>query len=214
MPLGKRQLEVDVLLDLGEPRVVGRRVRHRVDFDRLLAGEVPRGVERVDADVHQRAAAGHRLAEPPLRRVADVEAGVGQDHPRRPHLGGVLRHLDHRLVVRLVPDAVADHQLAAGRLGRRDHLLALLRRVGHRLLAQHVLAGLERADGVLGVHAVGQHDVDDVDVRVVRQAVVVVVGVDVLRVDAVHLRQVPGLLRPPAHEAHQLALLRSWRTPA
>ena len=81
------QLEVDVLLDLGEPRVVRRRVRHRVDFDRLLAGQVPRRVERVDADVHQRAAAGHRLAEPPLRRVADVEAGVGQDHPRRADLG-------------------------------------------------------------------------------------------------------------------------------
>ena len=123
-------------------------------------------------------------------------------------LAGVLRPSDGELVVRLVAAAVGHHQLLVGRLGRRDHLLAVLGRgVGHRLLAQHVLAGLERADRVLGVHAVGQHDVDGLDVRVVGDLVEVLVVVDVLRIDAVDLREPRRLLRAAADEGDDLRLL-------
>jgi hypothetical protein len=47
-----------------------------------------------------------------------------------------------------------------------------------------VLAGLGGADDVFRVHAVGQHDVDDVDLVVVLDLVERVVVVDVLFVDA------------------------------
>jgi hypothetical protein len=202
------QLEVDVLLDFREARIVRGGVHHRVHRHRLFAGEVARRIERVNADVHQRAAARHVLPEPPLFRIADVEPGVRQDDPRRSELR-VPRVGDERLVVRLVAHPVVDHQLAVRRLRRRDHPLAVRRRVGHRLLAEHVLAGLERADRVLRVHAVRQNNVDDVDGRVAGEALVVVVVVDVLRVDAVHLRELLRLLGPAADEPHELRPLAS-----
>ena len=41
---------------------------------------------------------------------------------------------------------------------------------GHGLFAEHVLAGFGGADGVFGVHGVGQGDVDGVDGFVARKA--------------------------------------------
>ena len=55
-----------------------------------------------------------------------------------------------------------DAGLARG-LGDRVHLV---QGHGQRLLAEDVFAGLGRLDGPRGVEAVGQRDVDDVDVRV------------------------------------------------
>ena len=179
--------------------VAGRGVLEGVDGDRFLARQIPRGVERVDADVHQGAATGERLVQAPLLRVADAEAGLAQDDLRLAELL-LARHPDHRHVVRLVPQAIADHQLLPRRLRRRDHRLAVLRRVGHRLLAQHVLAGLVRAHRVLGMHAVGQHDVHDVDVGVVLHPVVRVVAVEAGLRHAVRGRQRLRLGRVAAHQ--------------
>ena len=61
----------------------------------------------------------------------------------------------------------ADHRAdacARGPLGGRDHRLGLRDGVGQRLLAQHVLAGLERGDRDLGVGVARRADVDEVDV--------------------------------------------------
>jgi hypothetical protein len=58
--------------------------------------------------------------------------------------------LPHRIVVNTIGDHQLDIVLPAG----IDHLTALGRRDGHGLFAQHMLAGLGGAHGVLGVHAV------------------------------------------------------------
>ena len=57
----------------------------------------------------------------------------------------------HQAVVRLVLDAVGDHQFAARLVARVDHLLALGDAVGHGLFAEDVLARLRAAHGVFGV---------------------------------------------------------------
>ncbi len=75
-------LEVDGLLDFLEARIARRAVLHAVHLGRFLAREVARGVDRVDADVHHRAAAAHRLLQAPLIGVARVEARLTQDHLR------------------------------------------------------------------------------------------------------------------------------------
>ncbi len=193
------QLEVDGLFDFLEARVVRRRVLHREHLGRFLARQVARRVERVDADVHHRPAAAHRLGEPPLVRVADVETRLAQQHLRPAELAAA-RHLDHGLRIRLVAQAVGNRQLAVGGLRRGDHLLALLHRVGHRLLDEHVLARLVRADGVLGVHVVRQHDVHGVDVGVVGDAVVRVVRVQARLRHPVLRGQLACLVEIAAHE--------------
>ncbi|MEG8037531.1 hypothetical protein QP157_20095 [Sphingomonas sp. LR61] len=53
-----------------------------------------------------------------------------------------------------------------GGCGSGGHRLGLFDGVRERLLAQDVLAGLERGDRDLDVRRSGRHDVDDVDVRV------------------------------------------------
>ena len=61
----------------------------------------------------------------------------------------------------------ADHRADAagpGALGGRGHGARLGDGVGERLLAQHVLARLERRDGDLGVGVTRGADVDEVDV--------------------------------------------------
>jgi hypothetical protein len=53
---------------------------------------------------------------------------------------------------------------AAATSGGVGHRLGLLDGVGQRLLAQHVLAGLQRRDGDLGVRVARGANVDEVDV--------------------------------------------------
>jgi hypothetical protein len=73
-----------------------------------------------------------------------------------------------------------------------------------------MLAGLEGADRVLGVHRVGEHDVNDVDLRVVLECVVVLVVVDVLRVESVlfddRRRLLGGVAADEGDELRVLAL--------
>ena len=71
-----------------------------------------------------------------------------------------------------------------------------------------MLPRVERANGVLRVHAVGEDVVDDVDLIVVFDRVVVFVVVNVLRIDAVFLRGVIRLIRMPAHQRGRFRKLR------
>jgi hypothetical protein len=65
-----------------------------------------------------------------------------------------------RLVDGVVVALVADFEHLAGAPRRRPHTLAALDVPGHHLLAQHVQAGLEAADGDLGVHPERRRDDD------------------------------------------------------
>ncbi len=93
--------------------------------------------------------------------------------------------LDGLEVGGLVVAAVGDHELDVGGLAGGDHGFAIGDGGGHGLLAKDVLAGLGGADGVLGVHGVGQGDVDGVDGGVVGDFVEVFVVVDGAGGDAV-----------------------------
>ena len=74
--------------------------------------------------------------------------------------------------------AVGDHELDVGGFAGGDHGFALGNAGGHGLFAEDVLAGLGGADGEVGVHGVGQGDVDGIDGGVVEDVVEVVVVVD------------------------------------
>ncbi len=57
--------------------------------------------------------------------------------------------------------------------------------IGHRFFTEDMFPGLGGADGVFGVHAVGEDDVDDVDVGIVFDGVIVVVVVNIFGIDAI-----------------------------
>ena len=159
-------------VDLGQ-RLDAAVDRHRHDFDGLGAEQIARGVDAVDADVVERAAAegllradvtaphGHRERRVEVLRLAD---------PALPH------EVDHPQVDLLEVQAVGDHQLDAVLGAGGDHPLALGGGHRHRLLAQDVDAGARGANRILRVLRVGQRDVDRVDVLEAGLVVVVVVG--------------------------------------
>ena len=66
---------------------------------------------------------------------------------------------------------MADHQALAALLGGGHHGLALLQRDRHRLLAQNVLAGLQRLDADLGVKRIGHTHGNRVDLRIGQQLI-------------------------------------------
>ena len=81
-----------------------------------------------------------------------------------PAVGHQLPGQRHR---RHPPVVEADHAAHPGRarpVGRGHHRARLVDRVGQRLLAQHVLAGVQRGDGDLGVRVAGRAHVDERDV--------------------------------------------------
>jgi hypothetical protein len=64
------------------------------------------------------------------------------------------------------------HQEPVVLVGHVEGTLDLPRVPAQRLLAQHMLAALQRADAPLDVQRVGQGDVDDLDVGVLQQLLV------------------------------------------
>jgi hypothetical protein len=201
-PGGEAHLPVDPVLDITEPGIAAIGRFHRADRDRLLPRQIACGVEAVDADVHQRAAARQGPVEPPLAGLG-METVLGGDQRRAADETGL--HQRHGMqVVRLEMAAIADHQLALRLGGRRDHRLRFGRGYRHRLLAQHMLARLERADRIFGMHAVGQHDIDQVDVGIVRDPVIVAIVVAVRPGDAILRAELLELGRRAAHQPTQL----------
>jgi hypothetical protein len=73
---------------------------------------------------------------------------------------------------------VGNHQLYVGGLAGGDHCFGIGDCGAHGFFAEDVLAGFGGADGVLGVHVVGERDVDGVDGLVVADFVHVFVAVD------------------------------------
>src|SRR4051812_47924857 len=141
----------------------------------------------VAADVHQRSAL--ELGQPAdVPRVGQVEAERRAD-VAQPARHAVAHEPLERLRLRVEAPHERLHQHAAGALGRVERRLDLRRAARQRLLAQHVLAGLERPDRPRHVQRVGQRVVDGIDLRVGQQRLV----------GAVHARDpVLGRVRPPA----------------
>ena len=164
---------------------------------------IARRLQGVDADVHQRSASRQRFVQPPLGWISDVEAVVGQNDLDWPEVL-LARHADGLLVVGFVAAAVRHHQLTVGFARGVDHLLTVGRRIRHRLFRQDMFARLMSANGVLGVHSVGEHDVNNVDLRIVLDRVVVLIVVDILRVHSVAQSQFVRFVGMAADQSHHL----------
>jgi len=170
----------------------------------LFAGEIAAGVEGVNADVVERAAAGEGFAATPLA-FADVEAEGALDGLDLAEVA-VANELDGAQIGRLIVAAIGDHQFLVCGLAGGDHLLAVFNAGGHGLFTEHVLAGLGGADGVLGVHGVGERDVDGIDSGVVRDLVERFVAVDGTGWDVVLGGDLLGLVAMAADEGSDLGV--------
>ena len=170
----------------------------------LFAGEIAGGVERVDADIHQRAAAGEFFVETPLAgSFIETEGGFdGLDLAD----GAGANEIDGLEVGGLEVAAIGDHELDVGGFAGGDHPLTLGDIDGHGLFAEDVLAGLGRANGEVGVHGVGQRDVDGVDSFVGDDGIEVVVGVDGGFGDSVVGGDAEGLVAMAADERRDLGV--------
>ena len=121
--------------------------------------------------------------QPPLLR-ADVEAEGGLDLLDIAD-GSVANELDGGEVGGFEVAAVGDHELDVGGLAGGDHGFGFGDADAHGFFAEDVLAGFGGAEGVFGVHGVGQGDVDGIDFVIVSKAVHILVVVDIGFGDAV-----------------------------
>ena len=105
-------------------------------------------VDDVRAGVVHRTAAvalqGLPIPAPSERMIGDARLHDAPQHPGRDHLA----YLHHVAVIAVVLEH--GEQPAGGR-GRRGHVGGRRQVGSHRLFADHVLAGAQRGDGVLGV---------------------------------------------------------------
>ena len=150
------------------------------------ADHVVRRLEDVHADVDHRPAALEVLAaeHAPVRDAAAAQA-PGADVEDLPERARRRSGRGSACVLRLEAVLEADDQLlAAAAWPRRPSAAPSLRVHGHRLLDEHVLAGVERVDRVLGVQAVGRADADGVELRHLAEHLLVV-GVHVLDAERV-----------------------------
>src|SRR6202022_3090573 len=81
-------------------------------------------------------------------------------------------------------------------------------------LGQHMLARLEPTDGVLGMHPVGQNDIDDVNLGIVLDRIVALVVIDVFGVHGVAQGELVGFVAMTAYQSNYFAFLalgKSWQ---
>src|SRR5229473_3388362 len=205
----------------GDVADIGGDVRHgdalaaRFRLDLL---QVEHGGERVAAHADERAAAGHR----PLRGMRGVRAAVALLglHEEDLVLGGLqdLDRLRHRRginpILRVHEKPAAGFDRGAGRVHflqhapvhhRLRHMLADRRLVagpaeipGEGLLADDVLAPLERRDDHRRVRGRRRADVDDVDIRVGEERAEIAMAV----ADAVLAREVNDAIAARRHRGH------------
>ena len=141
-----------------------------------------------------------------MTRIARLKTRIGKNHLRGAEVAG-LRDANGFAIERFVAAAVGDHQFAIGFAAGVNHLLTFGRRVRHRLFAEHMLAGLKSAHRVLGVHAVGQHDVNHIHIGIVFDRIVILIVVNVLFIDFISQRELVGFVRMSADESDDFGLL-------
>ena len=135
-----------------------------------------------------------------------AEAERRADHPR-PADRPAVDELGQLPGLRVVAPHERLHQQAPGPVGRVEGGLDLRGAARHRLLAEHVLARLERADRPLAVERVREGDVDGLDVRVVEQRLVAAVRA----LDAPLPRVLLGAGGVAARDRDQVARVRALR---
>ena len=135
----------------------------RHDLHRLVVEDEAERVRIVDGDVEHDAAAGLGLVDPPaleVRRQVDGMEDAGGDGRADPALGHGGPHGPVGGGVAQVVVGAHDHaRVAAG----GDHAPGVGHGERQRLLAQHVLAGSGRSQGLRAVQLVRGADVDGLD---------------------------------------------------
>src|SRR5260221_6067801 len=181
-----RALVGDHLHAAGEYRLAGREVERggaqpvdahvRIAFDqthyahRLLAKHKTGELDRVAADVHQRAAA-------PLRHVANV-FGVAVEKAEGGHDGAHVADFPgaHDLAraqpLGMSPNHEGFSDLHAGPVTGVDERAAFGDRQRERLFAEHMLAGFSRANRPGHMHVIRQRIVNGFDLRVGEQLLI------------------------------------------
>ena len=154
------------------PAVDPRRGQARLGADHLGlgAGEKTHDAHGVRADVHRRTAGEIE----PVADVARQEEGNAEDHLDVAQAAELARvdDLPHPRRQRMVSPVKRFAEQLAGALGRLGHARGLRGVGGQRLLAEHVLACLERTDRPCAVQAVRQRIVDGVDLGIGEQRLV------------------------------------------
>ena len=109
-----------------------------------------------------------------LAMGAHSQVSMWCSRPSSPDVDDLAHAVGQRVVA--VVERLEHHQPRVGRglAGRLGHRGGLLGVGGEGLLAQDVLPGGQRGQGPLGVEAVGEGDVDGVDVRIVDDGLVAV----------------------------------------
>ncbi len=180
-------------------------VQHRLGRDdrRLPPGDADE-VDGVAPDVHERPATQiaveadvARLHDEMGDAVVELHALHLAEHARGEHLEQPAREA--------VQSVVEPHESAPPRSIRGVGDLRRGRAVRRqRLLAQHVLAALQRSHGPMRLHGRGERDVDEVDVRMVQDHVVVA-GLG--HPEAIGQRQCPlGIAGADRDHAHAVQL--------
>ena len=164
--LDHAQPSLGVMQQRGDDLVDPRLAHHPVGHDALDRSRGPAcRVGRVDPEVEQRTAAELTGEVPvaPIHRPAEPEVGLDQQRLADATLAD---DVDQRAVDRkeTAPDGLHEEEPAAPGLLRHPCRLTGVER--ERLLAQHVLAGPEEADGVDLVARVRRGHVDHVDIWV------------------------------------------------
>ena len=130
----------------------------------LFASEQARQVHGVRADVH-RGTAGEVVLVPDVGELGQREAERGLHPPDRAQLAA-LDDLAHALRERVVPVVERLHHDEPGARRDRRHRFGFRGVRRERLLAEHVLARLQRRDRPLGMEPVGQRVVDRIDLGI------------------------------------------------
>ena len=101
-------------------------------------------------------------------------------------------------------EAIPDRQYHVVLLRRREHGVGFRHRARHRFFADHVFTGIGSANRKMRVQTVRHHDVNDIDIGILRDLVEVVVVVDVLVLDPVFVLPHRNLFRAAGDNASQL----------
>ena len=109
---------------------------------------------------------------------------------------------------RFILAAVGDHELPTRAFASLNHGAGLFDARGHRFLAKDMLPSFRRTDAVVRVHAVRQGDVHGINVRILRDFIIVFVVVNAARWYAIFGSHAFGLVPVTADHGRDPRLVR------
>ena len=175
------------------------------DHGRFLACQITTRLQCVNSHIHERTAARQLLVETPLFWITNFESKTRFDHLDRSELF-IPCHLNTLEMVRFVLASIPNCELPVGCLTSGYHVTAVGSRIRHRLFAQNMLARFGRSNGVFGMHAVWQDNVNEIDGLIRRQLVEAVVVIDMAGANTVFFGPQFLFVRRSSHNRSQFTV--------